>query len=158
MANADAPCCRCDGSSAVDQYEAREPHLLEDGFAVPRWHSPEHRRPIGDISYDLLMEDDMAFTEGSYRIGGCDWCVVIISKRPIDEPSWKPCTWDSGVSGIVVLTPACTAAWPAAATPIFFPGRTSMPASSAARRPRRHRLRSQTYFGVSVLRALRTLA
>ena len=79
--------------------------MLEDGFAVPRWHSAEHRRPNGEISYDLVMEDDMAFVEGSYRIGGCDWRVVIISKRRIGEPSWKGCTWDSGVPGIVVQVP-----------------------------------------------------
>ena len=72
-------------SSTVDHYEPREPHLLEDGFAVPRWYSAEHRRPNGEISYDLVMEDDMAFVEGSYRIGGCDWQVFIISKRLIDE-------------------------------------------------------------------------
>src|SRR6266487_3827108 len=45
MANADVPCCRCDSSSTVDQYEPREPHLLEDGFPVPQWHSSDHRRP-----------------------------------------------------------------------------------------------------------------
>lgn len=95
-------CCRYDSTSAVDQYESREPHLLDDGFAVPRWHSSAHRRPNGEISYDLVMDDDMVFVEESYRIGGCEWRVVIVSKRPIVTPSWKPCTWDSGVSGIVV--------------------------------------------------------
>ena len=89
----------------MDHYEPREPHLLEDSFAVPRWYSKEHRRPNGEISYDLVMEDDMAFVEGSYRIGGCDWQVVIISKRPIDEPSWKSATWDSRAWGIVVQVP-----------------------------------------------------
>jgi hypothetical protein len=108
MANADTPCCRCDASATVDHYEPREPHLLEDGFAVPRWHSAEHRRPSGEISYDLVMEDDMAFVEGCYRIGGCDWQVFIISKRPIDEPSWKSGTWESGVSGVVVQVPGGT--------------------------------------------------
>jgi hypothetical protein len=105
MTNADVSCRRCDSSSAVDHYEPREPHILKDGFAVPRWHSPEYRRPNGEISYDLVMEDDMAFSEGSYRIGGCEWCVVIISKRPIESPAWQTCTWDSGVSGIVVCVP-----------------------------------------------------
>ena len=105
MANTDTPCCRCDAASTVDHYEPREPHLLEDGFAVPRWYSADHRRPSGEISYDLVMEDDMAFVEGSYRIGGCDWQVFNISKRLIDEPSWKSGTWDSGVCGIVVLVP-----------------------------------------------------
>jgi hypothetical protein len=105
MAHADVPCCRCDPSSTVDQYEPREPHLLEDGFPVPRWYSPDHRRPGGEISYDLVMDNDMGFVEGSYRIGGCNWRVFVFSKRPVDGPAWKTCTWDSGVSGIVVHVP-----------------------------------------------------
>jgi hypothetical protein len=104
MTNADVPCRRYDSSSMVDQYEPREPHLLEDGFAGPRWHS-DHRLPNGEISYDLVMDDDMEFVEGSYRICGCDWCVVIISKRPIEVPSWQGCMWESGVSGIAVRVP-----------------------------------------------------
>jgi hypothetical protein len=105
MANADTTCCRCDPSSTVDHYEPREPHLLEDGFAVPRWYSSDHRRPSGEISYDLVVEDDMAFVEGCYQIGGCDWQVFIISKRPIEGPSWKSCAWESGVWGIVMQVP-----------------------------------------------------
>jgi len=89
----------------VDQYEPREPHLLKDGFEVPRWHSPDHRRPNGEISYHIVMEEDMAFAEGSYRIGGCEWCVVIFSKGPMESPRWKTGTWDSGVSGIEVQVP-----------------------------------------------------
>jgi hypothetical protein len=80
--------------------------MLEDGFKVPRWHSSEHWRPNGDISYDLVMKDDMEFAEGSYRIGGCDWHVFVFSKLSIDEPSWKVCIWESGVDGIVVNVPA----------------------------------------------------
>jgi hypothetical protein len=105
VANADIPCCRCDAASSVDHYEPREPHLLQDGFAIPRWHSSAHLWPNGEISYDLAMGDDMEFVEGSFRIGGCDWQVLIFAKRPIDELTWKTCAWDSGVSGIVVHVP-----------------------------------------------------
>ena len=35
--NAEAPCLRCDGSSEVDHYEPREPHLMEDGMEVDRF-------------------------------------------------------------------------------------------------------------------------
>jgi hypothetical protein len=104
MANTDVSCRRCDPSSTVDQYEPREPHLLEDGFAVPRWHS-DHRHPDAEISYDLVMTEDMEFVEGSYRIEGCEWCVVILSKHSIDTPSWKGGMWEGGVSGIVVRVP-----------------------------------------------------
>jgi hypothetical protein len=105
MTNPDVPCSRCDSSSTVDHYEPREPHLLDDGFLVPRWHSVDHQRPNGEISYDLVMEEDMDFVEGSYRIGGCEWQVVSFSKRQVESPSWKTCTWDSGASGIEVHVP-----------------------------------------------------
>lgn len=101
----DVPCRRCDPSSAVDRYEPREPHLLEDGFAVTRWYSDAQRRPPGQISYDLVMDDDRDFVEGTYRIGGCDWCVFNFSKRPQDGPTWKASTWDGGVCGVVVHVP-----------------------------------------------------
>jgi hypothetical protein len=51
------------------------------------------------------MDDNMPFVEGSYRIGGCDWCVFIFSKLPIEEVRWKASTWESGVSGIVIHVP-----------------------------------------------------
>jgi hypothetical protein len=54
------------------------------------------------------MDDDMAFVEGTYRIGRCDWCVFIFSKRPQEEPNWKASTWDSGVWGVVVQVPLGT--------------------------------------------------
>jgi hypothetical protein len=103
--DAHVPCRRCDPSSTVDHYEPREPHLLEDGFAVTRWHSDDHYRAPGQISYDLVMDDDMDFVEGTYRIGGCDWCVFIFSKRLQEEPTWRASTWDSGVWGVVVQVP-----------------------------------------------------
>lgn len=34
------PCCRCVPGSGVDQYEAREPHLREDGFDDRRFYPP----------------------------------------------------------------------------------------------------------------------
>jgi len=65
----------------------------------------EHRRPNGEISYDLVMANDMEFVEGTYRIGGSDWEVLVISKRSVDQLSWKRCMWDNGVSGIIVHCP-----------------------------------------------------
>src|SRR6218665_1937961 len=31
------PCSRCDSFSTVDQYEPRDPHLMEDGFEADHW-------------------------------------------------------------------------------------------------------------------------
>lgn len=35
--NPDMPCCRCAPSSDADQYEPREPHLIEDGIDGTPW-------------------------------------------------------------------------------------------------------------------------
>lgn len=37
----DRPCRRMDPKSNIDHYEAREPHLLEDGFEEDRFDGPE---------------------------------------------------------------------------------------------------------------------
>jgi len=58
MQHGDVPCHRCVPSSTIDHYEPREPHLLEDGFAVSRWLSDgQHRLPTGEISYDTSRPD-----------------------------------------------------------------------------------------------------
>lgn len=60
-----------------------------------------------EISYDLVMEDDMAFVEGTYRLPGGDWQVVIVSafERDVPEPQVVPQRWESGVSGVFVRIP-----------------------------------------------------
>ena len=64
----------------------------------------EHHH-TGEISYDLVMDDDNQFSEGTYRVNAGDWQVVIVSKRPIESCFSKTTTWESGVSGIVVHVP-----------------------------------------------------
>jgi hypothetical protein len=60
-----------------------------------------------EISYDLVMDDDMAFVEGTYRLPGGDWQVVIVSEfeRDVPEPQVVPQRWESGVSGVFVRIP-----------------------------------------------------
>ena len=58
-----------------------------------------------EISYDLVMEDDMEFVEGSYRLPGRAWQVVIVSRHEVVEPEAVPQQWESGVSGMVVRLP-----------------------------------------------------
>jgi hypothetical protein len=60
----------------------------------------------GEISYDLAMDDNMSFVEGTYRIDSGDWRVFIFSKRAIAQPIWNESTWASGVSGLVFHVPA----------------------------------------------------
>jgi hypothetical protein len=60
-----------------------------------------------EISFDLVMEDDMDFVEGTYRLLGGDWQVVIFSRRPSVEKleiSTKG-HWASGVTGVSVRFP-----------------------------------------------------
>lgn len=57
------------------------------------------------ISYDLVMEPDMAFVEGTLRVPPGDWQVFIFSKRDIPDPIVDPQTWSSDVSGICVMFP-----------------------------------------------------
>ena len=35
----------------------------------------------GEISYDLVMGDDMAFVEGTFRISGGEWQVFIFQTK-----------------------------------------------------------------------------
>jgi hypothetical protein len=60
-----------------------------------------------EISYDLVMDDDMEFVEGTYRLPGGDWQVGIVSAfdRDVPAPRVVPQRWDSGVSGVVVRLP-----------------------------------------------------
>jgi len=57
------------------------------------------------ISYDLVMEEEMSFVEGTYRLPGHDWQVFIFSRKPIVTPEIQPTTWDSGVTGVFVGFP-----------------------------------------------------
>jgi hypothetical protein len=60
-----------------------------------------------EISYDLVMDDDMEFVEGTYRLPGQDWQVVIVSAfdRDVPEPQVVPQRWKSGVSGVFIRLP-----------------------------------------------------
>ncbi len=62
---------------------------------------PEMR---AEISYDLVMDDDMEFVEGTYRLPGMDWQVVIVSSfaRDVPVPQVVPQQWNSGVTGLFI--------------------------------------------------------
>ena len=61
---------------------------------------------IGEISYDLIMEDDMSFVEGAFRIGHADWQVFIFRKDPIEQIEVKSGHWASSVTGLFVRIPS----------------------------------------------------
>jgi len=59
----------------------------------------------GEISYDLVMDEDMAFSEGTFRLPGAEWQVLIVSKRDTAEIEIIPQVWGSGVRGLFVEVP-----------------------------------------------------
>jgi hypothetical protein len=63
------------------------------------------RNKRAEISFDLVMEENMSFVEGTYCLPGCPWQVFIFSRRAIQQPEVRPSVWDSGVSGVVVRFP-----------------------------------------------------
>jgi hypothetical protein len=61
-----------------------------------------------EISYDLVMQDDMPFVEGTYRLPGGTWQVFIFSRHfgpPVEKPQLKFGAWESGVTGVFVHFP-----------------------------------------------------
>jgi hypothetical protein len=60
-----------------------------------------------EISYDLLMEDEMSFVEGTYRLPGGEWQVFIFIRNDTPEQSLQIQTsrWRTGASGVVVRFP-----------------------------------------------------
>jgi hypothetical protein len=58
-----------------------------------------------EISYDLVMEDEMDFVEGTYRLPGNEWQVFIFSPATVTEMQVTHGTWDSGVTGVFIRFP-----------------------------------------------------
>ena len=58
-----------------------------------------------DICYDLLMEDDMDFIEGTFRLPGSDWKVFIVMKRQVSRPDIAETEWANGASGLIITVP-----------------------------------------------------
>jgi hypothetical protein len=64
------------------------------------------RLPLcAEISYDLVMHDDMAFVEGTYRLPGGDWQVFIFGRGDVSDPEVTPQRWRSGVTGLFIRFP-----------------------------------------------------
>jgi len=59
-----------------------------------------------EISYDLVMHDDIDFVEGCFRLRGGDWQVFIFSKRITPAVTWKMSIWQNKTKGVVFQVPA----------------------------------------------------
>ena len=70
-----------------------------------------HLGQRAEISFDLVLEEDNDWTEGSYRLPGEFWKVVIFQKDEVPELQfrqfrWRKWTqWERDVAGIVILFP-----------------------------------------------------
>lgn len=58
-----------------------------------------------EISYDFVMEDDMEFVEGTYRIPSDEWQVFVFKRGDVTESQIKPSKWNSGITGLFVRFP-----------------------------------------------------
>jgi hypothetical protein len=60
-----------------------------------------------EITFDLVMTEDMAFVEGCYRLAGGVWQVFIFRRsNGIEEVGMKQnLTWRSGVTGLNAILP-----------------------------------------------------
>jgi hypothetical protein len=59
-----------------------------------------------EISYDLVMTDEMSFVEGTYRLPERDWQVFIFGPdESFTEPNVVTAKWPSGVTGVFVKWP-----------------------------------------------------
>ena len=82
--------------------------LESEGGSDPE---PAHLGKRPEISFDLVLEDDNDFMEGSYRLPGEFWKVVIFRKDDVPElrsqPSrWRrPTKWEREITGVVIRFP-----------------------------------------------------
>ena len=59
-----------------------------------------------EVSFDLVMEDNMGFVEGTYRLPGHEWQVFIFSSYAIQQLVIHPnAKWSSGITGVHVRFP-----------------------------------------------------
>jgi hypothetical protein len=59
-----------------------------------------------EISYDLVMEEEMAFAEGAFRLPGGEWQVFVFHRHKHPQWIWQPHRWKSGVGGVIVVYPS----------------------------------------------------
>jgi hypothetical protein len=59
-----------------------------------------------EINYDLVMDDQMGFVEGTYRLPEGDWQVFVVVPSDISVPEiMRNVRWDSGVRGTAITYP-----------------------------------------------------
>ena len=62
---------------------------------------------IAEVTWDLVMDEDMGFIEGCYRLPNEPWQVIIASKKNeiLTVDVRNNLTWESGVTGMNIYFP-----------------------------------------------------
>jgi hypothetical protein len=58
-----------------------------------------------EISFDIVMRDDMGIVEGSYRLPGHLWQIFLFTKTDVPEIEHDFVTWQSGITGVEFIIP-----------------------------------------------------
>ena len=59
-----------------------------------------------EISFDFVMQDDMSFVEGTYRLPAREWQVFIFGPdASVTAPEPRRGKWPSGITGVFVKWP-----------------------------------------------------
>jgi hypothetical protein len=79
--------------------------LSEGGFEGESAHLGT--RP--EFSSDIIMDEDNQYVEGTYRLPGRFWEVLIVRKVDVPalqhRPNQPPIEWESGITGIIIDVP-----------------------------------------------------
>src|SRR5262245_14238193 len=76
-----------------------EQELQSEGAFDPE---TAHRGTSPEFSFDIIMEEDMTWVEGTYRLPGRFWEVMIFRKRDVAELRLRlDQQWPSGITGTV---------------------------------------------------------
>ncbi|VTS02106.1 unnamed protein product [Gemmata massiliana] len=77
----------------------------EESFEAETTHLG--KRP--EFSFDVIADDDMSFVEGTYRLPGRFWEVMIFLKANVPalfhRPNQPPLEWPSGITGAIFHVP-----------------------------------------------------
>lgn len=114
------PCCRVyprdDLTWIRGAWIEQVGQYLRDGWLGSSGHTglaeqpkPTPQPPSADfeISHDLLpnAEGEFSFVEGTYRLPGRSWQVMIFTKKDVSALQHRLTTWPSGVTGIIFHMP-----------------------------------------------------
>jgi hypothetical protein len=58
-----------------------------------------------EVSFDVVVDDDMDWVDGTYRLPNRFWEVMIFGKQDVSEAGHQRTEWPSGITGVVFVVP-----------------------------------------------------